>query len=94
MLDEIAQEERGLVLVTGVTGSGKSSTLAAMIDYVNEHRKCHILTIEDPIEFMHRNKKAYVTDDVTLIAGAELGGVALAAATAMETEARKIKTGS
>lgn len=58
VLKEIAMEERGLVLVTGVTGSGKSSTLAAMINYINENLKCHILTIEDPIEFMHKNKKA------------------------------------
>jgi twitching motility protein PilT len=54
-------EERGLVLVTGVTGCGKSSTLAAMINHVNENRKCHILTIEDPIEFMHKNKKASIS---------------------------------
>ncbi len=61
VLKEIAMEERGLVLVTGVTGSGKSSTLAAMIDYINENQKTHILTIEDPIEFMHRNKKASIS---------------------------------
>jgi twitching motility protein PilT len=61
VLDEIAQEERGLILVTGVTGSGKSSTLAAMINYINQNRKCHILTIEDPIEFMHRNAKASIS---------------------------------
>lgn len=47
---------RGLVLVTGPTGSGKSTTLAAMIDHINEHRKDHILTIEDPVEFVHQNK--------------------------------------
>lgn len=47
---------RGLVLVTGPTGSGKSTTLAAMIDYINQHRAAHILTIEDPIEFVHRSK--------------------------------------
>lgn len=61
VLKEISMEERGLVLVTGVTGSGKSSTLAAMINYINENQKCHILTIEDPIEFMHRNKKASIS---------------------------------
>ena len=48
---------RGLVLVTGPTGSGKSTTLAAMVDYVNENRYDHILTIEDPIEFVHQSKK-------------------------------------
>ncbi len=61
ILGDIAMEERGLVLITGVTGSGKSSTLAAMIDHVNSHRRAHILTIEDPVEFMHKNKKSSVS---------------------------------
>ena len=52
---------RGLVLVTGPTGSGKSTTLAAMVDYINENRYDHILTIEDPIEFVHQSKKAWST---------------------------------
>ncbi|MEN6430617.1 MAG: type IV pilus twitching motility protein PilT [Coriobacteriales bacterium] len=56
----LAERPRGLVLVTGPTGSGKSTTLAAMIDHINETRAVHIITLEDPIEFMHRNKKAYV----------------------------------
>lgn len=51
---------QGLVLVTGPTGSGKSTTLAAMIDYINEKRACHILTIEDPIEYVHKHKKSAV----------------------------------
>ncbi|MBU2709514.1 type IV pilus twitching motility protein PilT [Zooshikella harenae] len=51
---------RGIVLVTGPTGSGKSTTLAAMLDYINEHRYEHILTIEDPIEFVHESKKCLV----------------------------------
>lgn len=51
---------RGLVLVTGPTGSGKSTTLAAMVDYINENRYDHILTIEDPIEFVHQSKKCLV----------------------------------
>ncbi len=51
---------RGLVLVTGPTGSGKSTTLAAIIDYINTHRKDHILTIEDPVEFVHENKGCLV----------------------------------
>jgi twitching motility protein PilT len=51
---QIAEHPRGLVLVTGPTGSGKSTTLAAMIDYINEQRHEHILTIEDPIEFVHK----------------------------------------
>ncbi|TPH16740.1 type IV pilus twitching motility protein PilT [Litorilituus lipolyticus] len=54
---DIADTPRGLVLVTGPTGSGKSTTLAAMVDYINDHKHDHILTIEDPIEFVHENKK-------------------------------------
>jgi twitching motility protein PilT len=57
---DIASVPRGLVLVTGPTGSGKSTTLAAMIDYVNQQRYDHILTIEDPIEFVHESKKCLV----------------------------------
>src|SRR5215210_7070439 len=49
----LAQEHRGLILVTGATGSGKSTTLASMINWINKHRRCHIVTIEDPIEFVH-----------------------------------------
>jgi twitching motility protein PilT len=60
VLERIASEERGLVLVTGTTGSGKSTTLAAMIDYINSTRNVHIVTIEDPIEFLHRDKKSIV----------------------------------
>lgn len=56
----LADRPRGLVLVTGPTGSGKSTTLAAMIDHINETRPVHIVTLEDPIEFMHRNKRALV----------------------------------
>jgi len=61
VIDQIAQERRGLILVTGATGSGKSTTLAAMIDYINTTRSGHIVTIEDPIEFLHRDKQAFVT---------------------------------
>lgn len=60
VLKKIAMEERGLVLVTGTTGSGKSTTLAAMIDYINSNRTCNIVTIEDPIEYLHRDKKSIV----------------------------------
>lgn len=60
VIEKIADENRGLILVTGSTGSGKSTTLAAMIDYINRNRTGHIVTIEDPIEFLHRDKKAYV----------------------------------
>lgn len=55
VLKKIASEERGLVLVTGTTGSGKSTSLAAMIDYINANRTAHVITIEDPIEYLHRD---------------------------------------
>ena len=57
---EIAETPRGLVLVTGPTGSGKSTTLAAMVDYVNENDCGHIITVEDPIEFVHSSKKCLI----------------------------------
>ncbi len=57
---ELAMRPRGLFLVTGPTGSGKSTTLAAMVDYINQHRRSHIVTIEDPIEFFHPHKKSIV----------------------------------
>jgi len=60
VLKAIAQEERGLVLVTGTTGSGKSTTLAAMIDHINSTRSSHIITIEDPIEYLHRDYQSIV----------------------------------
>jgi twitching motility protein PilT len=60
VLERICDESRGLVLCTGTTGSGKSTSLAAMIDYINALRTDHIITIEDPIEFLHRDKKAIV----------------------------------
>src|SRR3954462_10671886 len=60
VVEQICDMPRGLVLVTGVTGSGKSTTLAAMVDRVNSSRAEHIVTIEDPIEFLHRDKKGYV----------------------------------
>jgi twitching motility protein PilT len=60
VLQKIASEHRGLILVTGTTGSGKSTTLAAMIDYINTTRTANIITIEDPIEFLHRDKKSIV----------------------------------
>jgi twitching motility protein PilT len=60
VLKDLSNKERGLVLVTGPTGSGKSTTLAAMVDYVNESRRGHIITIEDPIEFVHQAKRCLV----------------------------------
>ena len=58
VMEDIADEERGLILVTGTTGSGKSTTLAAVLDWINERKSKHIVTIEDPIEFLHRDKMA------------------------------------
>jgi twitching motility protein PilT len=58
---EIANFSKGLVLITGPTGSGKSSSLAAIIDYINTHRALHILTLEDPIEFVHHSKRSLIT---------------------------------
>ncbi len=60
VIKKIAMEPRGLILVTGTTGSGKSTTLAAMIDLINSNRTEHIITIEDPIEYLHRDKKSIV----------------------------------
>ena len=61
VIEKIAEERRGLILVTGATGSGKSTTLASMIDCINSMRSGHIVTIEDPIEFLHRDKMSFVT---------------------------------
>jgi twitching motility protein PilT len=61
VIEKLSDNLRGLLLVTGTTGSGKSTTLASMIDYINRSRTGHIVTIEDPIEFLHRDKKSYVS---------------------------------
>jgi twitching motility protein PilT len=61
VLKKLALEQRGLILVTGTTGSGKSTTLASMIDYINEHRTCNIITIEDPVEYLHKDKKSLIS---------------------------------
>ena len=61
LLGEFSLRPRGLVLVTGPTGSGKSTTLSAMIDHINRQRNCHIITIEDPIEYIHNHKQAMIT---------------------------------
>ena len=60
VLQKIAAYDRGLVLITGVTGSGKSTTLASLVDYINNHRSLHILTIEDPIEYLMRDKRSII----------------------------------
>jgi twitching motility protein PilT len=56
----LAEEHRGLVLVTGITGSGKSTTLAAMVDYINASRACHIVTIEDPVEYAFKDRRSVI----------------------------------
>ena len=66
---EFAKIKKGLVLVTGPTGSGKSTTLAALIDIINSSRQDHIITVEDPIEYLHNSKKSYVTQREVGIAG-------------------------
>ncbi|HUL70282.1 MAG TPA: type IV pilus twitching motility protein PilT [Gemmatimonadales bacterium] len=76
VLEEIAIRPRGMVLVTGVTGSGKSTTLAAMINHVNQHRRVNIITIEDPIEFLHRDVQANISQR-------EVGSDTLSFATAL-----------
>lgn len=73
---------RGLVLVTGPTGSGKSTTLAAMIDEINSTRSCHIMTVEDPIEFLHRHKRSLVNQR-------ELGGDTHSFANALRSALRQ-----
>lgn len=60
VLNELAEKPQGLILVTGPTGSGKSTTLAAMIDYINENKAKHIITLEDPIEYVHHHKKSII----------------------------------
>ena len=61
VIETISNHERGLILVTGVTGSGKSSTMAAMINWMNQHKKLHIVTLENPIEFLHRDNQCSIT---------------------------------
>ena len=75
VLEKIALENRGLILCTGTTGCGKSTTLASIIEYINIHRSCHIMTIEDPIEFLLRDRKSIINQrelgvDTVSLAGA------------------------
>ncbi|MBI5560211.1 MAG: type IV pilus twitching motility protein PilT [Deltaproteobacteria bacterium] len=80
ILERLSLESRGLILVTGITGSGKSTTLAAMIEYVNTHKSCNIITIEDPIEFLHRDNRSIINQreisvDAITFAGALRGAL-------------------
>src|SRR5687767_8191792 len=70
VLETIALKRRGLVLVTGITGSGKSTALAALINHVNQHRRANVITIEDPIEFLHRDAMANIAQREV---GSEIG---------------------
>jgi twitching motility protein PilT len=79
VLDRICEERRGIILVTGTTGSGKSTTLAAMVDRINSARTDHIITIEDPIEFLHRDKKGFVNQREVEVDTAAFGSALRAA---------------
>jgi len=79
VISSLALEPRGLVLVTGPTGSGKTTTLAGMVDHINTHRECHIVTIEDPIEVMHRDALSMINQREVRLDTADFG-VAMRAA--------------
>ncbi len=90
VLRTLADEPRGLILVTGPTGSGKSTTLAAMIDYINQNKACHILTVEDPVEYLYKQKKALIHQrDV----GTDVGSFAGALRSAMREDPDVILVG-
>lgn len=61
IMEKLAKTHNGLVLIAGMTGSGKTTTVAALIDWINRNRNCHILTIEDPVEYVHENKRAFIS---------------------------------
>jgi len=80
VMEKIALENRGLILCTGTTGCGKSTTLASIVEYINRHRSCHIITIEDPIEFLLRDRKSIINQrelgvDTVSLAGALKGAL-------------------
>ncbi len=61
VLQKLSLEERGLILVTGTTGSGKSTTLASMVNYINDNRTCNVITVEDPVEYLHKDRKSIIS---------------------------------
>ena len=90
VLRQLSDEPRGLILVTGPTGSGKSTTLAAMVDYINSTRPCHILTVEDPVEYVYKQKQALIHQrDV----GTDVGSFAAALRSAMREDPDVILVG-
>lgn len=90
VLRNLADEPRGLILVTGPTGSGKSTTLAAMVDYINSTRACHILTVEDPVEYVYKQKMSMIHQrDV----GSDVGDFATALRSAMREDPDVILVG-
>ncbi|MFV0519139.1 MAG: type IV pilus twitching motility protein PilT [Lachnospirales bacterium] len=81
-LKKITTKNKGLFLITGGTGSGKSTTLASLVDILNENNQCHIITIEDPIEYLHKHKEAYITQR-------EIGSDALSFSDALRSSLRE-----
>ena len=82
ILNDLAMKPRGLILVTGPTGSGKSTTLAAMIDHINRSRSCHIITLEEPIEYLHKHHKSMINQR-------EIGDDSLSFASALRASLRE-----
>ena len=90
VLKRISLERKGLVLVTGTTGSGKSTTLAAMVNHINTTRNCHVITIEDPIEFLHRDRKSIINQREV---GSDTNSFALALRSALRQDPDVILVG-
>lgn len=90
VLKKIAEEQRGLVLVTGATGSGKSTTLAALIDHINDNRTAHVVTVEDPIEYLHRDRKCIINQREV---GFDTSGFAVALKSALRQDPDVILVG-
>ncbi len=82
VIKSFANKSKGLVLITGATGSGKSTTLASLVDYINENKKYHIITVEDPLEYLHGHKNSMITQR-------EVGGDALNFASALKSALRE-----
>ncbi|MCD6570361.1 MAG: type IV pilus twitching motility protein PilT [Deltaproteobacteria bacterium] len=90
VIKRISMERKGLVLVTGTTGSGKSTTLAGMVNHINTNRNCHIITIEDPIEFLHKDRKSIVNQREV---GADTNSFAMALRAALRQDPDVILVG-